>query len=68
MRTTSSRVICCSGYYSIRIESAGPHGFRARAAPKAGGPPAGDPCVFVVDQDGPVIETEDDRRCWQRGR
>lgn len=54
------------GYYTIRIELADANGFTAVAVPKPGSPQEGDPCTFRINQDGPVINTEEDRRCWKR--
>lgn len=53
------------GHYTIQIIGATAYAFTATATPKTGGLQAADSCIFTVNQDGPVLSTEVDRRCWR---
>ncbi len=54
------------GYYTIQVAAATSYAFTATAAPKAGGLQATDSCSFTLNQDGPVLATDTDRRCWRK--
>lgn len=54
------------GHYAIQIAAAASYAFSATATPKAGGLQAADGCVFTLNQDGPVLATDTDRRCWRK--
>lgn len=55
-----------SGLYTLAITAADAAGFTATATPAAGSRQAGDGCVFQINEAGPVIAGEADRRCWNR--
>lgn len=54
------------GHYLIQIAAATSYSFTATATPKAGGLQAADSCTFTLNQDGPVLATDADRRCWRK--
>lgn len=54
------------GHYAIQVAVATSYAFTATATPKAGGLQAADTCVFTLNQDGPVLATDTDRRCWRK--
>jgi len=54
------------GHYTLQITAATAYAFTATATPKVGGLQATDSCTFTLNQDGPVLATETDRRCWRK--
>lgn len=54
------------GHYVVQIAAATSYAFTATATPKAGGLQAADTCIFTLNQDGPVLATDTDRRCWRK--
>ncbi len=54
------------GHYAIQIAAATSYAFSATATPKAGGLQVADSCTFTLNQDGPVLASDADRRCWRK--
>lgn len=65
VRRTDSGYISHEGNYSIELSISSAFEFSLTAIPVVGGLQEKDSCqVFTINQDGPVLDTEERRQCW----
>ena len=65
IRQSDSGYISQDGNYAIELTAASVFEFSIRAEPTVGGLQEKDSCrVFAINQDGPEVDTEEKRRCW----
>jgi len=55
------------GYYTLAVTASSAAGYTITAAPKPGGPQAGDDCgTYAVNQEGPLYTGYASADCWRR--